>query len=272
MELRPVTGLFGAEVSGVDVGAPLDEKTVLQLSEAIVDYKVLVFRDQHDLTARAFARFAGWFGTLEAHPFYPPSDDEPLVAVLDSKGKEARESWHSDVTWQDMPSDGSMLRAIDIPPYGRDTCFADMEAVYEGLSQPLRRVLEGLTAIHDWRSIERFGRAHSQALSQGTQAEQDFQPAEHPVIRTHPVSGRKSVYVNPVFTKAIVGMRPVESEAILRLLYEEVHHPEYQLRVRWSPGTIGWWDNRSTQHALVMDSEYPRLMQRVQLAGSSRPR
>jgi taurine dioxygenase len=272
VELRQITGLFGAEVVGLDLSEPLDDKVYTQLDEAIVEYKVLVFRDQHRLSAPGFALFASHFGRLEAHPFYPPTEEEPLVAVLDSRGTEARESWHSDVTWQEIPSNASMLRAIDIPAFGRDTCFADMEAVYAGLSETMRRMLDGLTAVHDWRSVERFRQAYQRNSMVTDQPDRDYEPVVHPVVRTHPVSGRKAIYVNPVFTKSIVGLRPAESEVLLQLLYREVHYPEYQLRVRWQPGTVTWWDNRSTQHALVMDSDYPRTMQRVQLAGSERPR
>jgi taurine dioxygenase len=273
VELEPITGVFGAEVLGVDLSSDPDDKTISALSEAYLEYKVLVFPNQHRLRASSFARFASRFGGLEAHPFYPPAADEPLVAVLDSKGTGVREAaWHSDVTWQEIPSDGSMLRAIDIPPYGRDTAFADMEAVYAGFSIPLRKILDGLSAVHDFRSVKRFDEAHKGSISEDDGSTPDFPPVEHPVVRTHPVTGRKSLFVNPVFTKGIVGMRPTESDALLRLLYEEVHHPEYQLRVRWRPGTVAWWDNRCTQHALIMDSDYPRLMERVQLAGTERPR
>jgi taurine dioxygenase len=272
VDVQQITGTFGAEVAGVDLSEELEDKVCAQLEEAILEFKVLTFKDQHRLSAPLFARFASRFGKLEAHPFYPHSEDEPLVAVLDSSGNEARESWHSDVTWQEVPSNGSMLRAIDIPPFGRDTCFADMEAVYAGLSATMQQMLEGLTAVHDFRSVARFRAEHERSSKDATGDSQDREPVEHPVVRTHPVTGRKSIYVNPVFTKSIVGLRPTESDFLLQMLYREVHYPEYQLRVRWSPGTVAWWDNRCTQHALVMDSNYRRIMQRVQLAGTERPR
>jgi taurine dioxygenase len=270
VEFEPVTGVFGAEVTGIDISAELDDKTASVLEEAFLEYKVLVFRDQHRVTPRSFAAFASRFGQLEAHPFYPPTAQEPMVAVLDSKGTEPSESWHSDVTWQTVPSNGSMLRAIDIPPYGRDTAFADMEAVYGGLSEPLKQMLAGLEAVHDFRTVKRFDDAY-RGGKRGA-GDSELEPVTHPVVRTHPDTGRKSLFVNPVFTKSIVGMRPVESAALLRLLYDQVHHLEYQLRVRWRPGTVAWWDNRCTQHALVYDSDHPRIMERVQLAGTERPR
>ncbi|MBW8825262.1 MAG: TauD/TfdA family dioxygenase [Acidobacteria bacterium] len=267
-ELQPITGVFGAEVMGLDLTAEIDDPAFEKLQAAFVEHKVLLFRDQHDLTAPAFARFGRRFGELEVHPFYPPAPDAGDVAVIDSTGTEAKENWHSDVTFQEVPPLGSILRAIDIPAYGRDTMFADMEAAYAGLSEPFRRSLEGLRGVHDWRHI--FTK-RAKAAGKDEQAEHDLPPVEHPVVRTHPVTGRKSIFVNSVFTTGIAGMRPVESAAILRLLYDEVHHPEYQLRVRWAPGTVAMWDNRSTQHALVYDSDYPRLMERVQIRGTERP-
>jgi taurine dioxygenase len=267
-ELRPITGVFGAEVDEIDLTDDLDGETVTKLREAFVEHKVLVFHDQHDLTAPAFARFGRHFGELEVHPFYPGAPDEPEVAVIDSKGTEPKENWHSDVTFQEVPPLGSILRAIDIPPYGRDTMFADMEAVYLGLSAPLRTALEGLRAVHDWRHIFT---TRAKASGKDVEAEEGLPPVEHPVVRTHPETGRKSIFVNSVFTTGLAGMRPVESAALLGLLYDEVHHPEYQLRVRWAAGTVAMWDNRSTQHALVYDSDYPRIMERVQIRGTERP-
>lgn len=271
-ELQPITGVFGAELTGLDIAEDLDRDVADKLREAFLDYKVLLFQGQYRLTPTTFARFGRVFGQLEQHPFYMRTDEDPYVTILRTQGTEAKENWHSDVTFQEIPSTGSVLRAIDVPPFGRDTVFADTEAVYAGLSDSMRRMISGLSAVHDWRTVDRFKKSiDTKETAEAASAVEDIPAVEHPVVRTHPVTGRKSVFVNPVFTSHIVGMRPAESAAILRMLYDEVHHPEYQLRVRWGPGTVAMWDNRCTQHALVWDSDYPRVMQRLQIAGTERP-
>jgi len=271
-DVRPITGVFGAEISGIDIAEELDDAVVAKLQDAFVEHKVLVFHGQDRVTPSTFARFGRLFGELEQHPFYTRSEEDPYVAVLRTQGTEARENWHSDVTFQEVPSTGSILRAVDVPPFGRDTVFADTEAVYAGLSETMRQVISGLRAVHDWRTQPRFHTSvQTKETADAAAAVDELPPVEHPVVRTHPVTGRKSVFVNPVFTTGIVGMRPAESAALLRLLFDEVHHPEYQLRVRWEPGTVAMWDNRCTQHALVWDSDYPRVMERVQIAGTERP-
>jgi taurine dioxygenase len=268
IKTSPITGTFGAEISGIDLARDLDPGLVAELKQAFLDYKVLVFPEQHTMTPARHVALGRVFGELEIHPFHPNLSEHPEVIVLrtDATGG-PRENWHSDVTFRDTPPLGSILRAIDIPPYGRDTAFADMEAVYDGLSAPMQRLLADLKGVHDWRQVFGNKSAAGERPRQDGGSEGDLPPAEHPVVRTHPVTGRKCIYVNPVFTTHLAGMKPGESAALLKLLYEQVHLPEYQLRCRWAPGTLALWDNRCVQHALVFDKLYPRVMHRVTMAG-----
>jgi taurine dioxygenase len=268
LEALPITGTFGAEISGVDLGKELDPETVARLRQLFLDHKVLVFHGQEKMTPQRHVALGRHFGELEIHPFHPNLPEHPEVIVLktDVTGG-ARENWHSDVSFRETPSLGSILRAVDVPPYGRDTAFANMEAVYEGLSPPMQHMLTNLRAVHDWRQV--FGKKPGapERPRQDGGSDEDLPPAEHPVVRTHPVTGRKCLYVNPVFTTHLAGMKPGESSALLRLLYDQTHLPEYQLRCRWDKGTVAMWDNRCVQHALVFDRAYPRVMQRVTIAG-----
>jgi taurine dioxygenase len=272
-ELYPITGTFGAEVGGINLAEDFGPDTAEKLREAFVEHKVLVFRDQVKLTATSFAEFARTFGEIERHPFYKSVPDVPEVSILDTNtnGVRAQDGWHSDMTFYEVPPLGTVLRAIDIPPYGRDTAFADMEAVYAGLSETFREMLEDLNAVHDWRHMAAFDK-RARELGRLEQLQEELQPSTHPVVRTHPVTGRRSIFVNSVWTRQIVGMHPDESAWLLRMLYDQVRYPEYQLRVRWAPGTVTMWDNRSVQHALVFDREWPRVMERVQVLDNEPPR
>ncbi|HEX5097414.1 MAG TPA: TauD/TfdA family dioxygenase [Acidimicrobiia bacterium] len=268
IDVQPLTPTIGAEVYGIDLGHLCDTGTLAELQKAWLDYKVLFFREQHITTDQHIA-FCRQFGDLEVHPFVPPKPGYPEVMVLiaNDKRKGSENAWHSDVTWRQEPSLGSMLRAVEIPPIGGDTLFADMEAAYGNLPESIKEQLDGRTAIHDFARV--FG-----VVDEAKRAElrEKYPPAEHPVIRTHPVSGRKSIYVNDGFTSHIVGMDPDESTKLLRLLYRQAAVPEYQCRLRWAPDTFALWDNRSAQHYAVSDY-FPqtRVMERVTIVGD-RPR
>jgi taurine dioxygenase len=256
VEFHPITGTFGTEVTDIDLTAQLSGSDLKELQVGFVEHKVLVFPGQIGLTPAAHVRFGRLFGDLEIHPFHPRLEDYPEVTVLETAGIRESDSWHSDVTFRENPSIGSILKPVKIPPTGRDTLFADMSAAYEGMSSKFQRLLGELTALHDWRHIFVNGKD-----------EGDLPPAEHPVVTKHPVSGRRILFVNPTFTTKIVGMKPTESRALLEVAFAQIRIPEYQLRVRWAPGTIAMWDNRSTQHALVFDNPDKRIMHRVTLAG-----
>ncbi|MGE0309353.1 MAG: TauD/TfdA dioxygenase family protein [Acidimicrobiia bacterium] len=262
-ELTPITGRFGAEVRGLDLAEELTEEALQKIKEAFLSHKVLVFRDQHNLTPERHARLGRYFGDLEVHPFQDHVDGIPEVTVLrtdlnptESERNEA--IFHSDTSWRATPSLGSILRAIDVPPFGRDTTFTDTEAIFDDMSPPLQRLCTELTAMHDVQKQSGF---------RGKGGSDDFPPVEHPVVRTHPETGRRSLFVNPSFTTRLVGLRSDESDPILQALFARLFQPQYQLRCRWHPGTVAMWDNRCTQHAVVFDRAYPRTMQRVTIVG-----
>lgn len=262
-DARPLSPTIGAELIGIDLADPPAE-AVAEVKRALLDHKVVFFRDQAITRAQHIA-FARHFGELEIHPATPK--DQPDREVLriehgpDSKGRE--NAWHSDVTWRAEPSLGSILRAIEVPPVGGDTLFVDMVAAYENLSPEMRRFVCGLTAVHDIARVfaDRLGKT-----AEDLRAKYPLQ--EHPVVRTHPETGRNLLYVNTAFTSHIVGLSKKESDWLLAHLYEQAAIPEHQCRFRWAPGSIAFWDNRACQHYAASDY-YParRVMERVTIAG-----
>jgi len=265
IELKLLSPTIGAEIHGVDLGEPLDADTFGEICRAFLDRKVIFFRGQR-IAAEDHVAFARRFGELEVHPFAPHKKGHPEVMVLrhgpDDRARE--NTWHSDVTWRLEPSLGSVLRAIELPEVGGDTLFSDMNAAWEGLSDEIRRRTEGLTAVHDFTRVF-GGHLGADAL---TKKRAEFPPAEHPVIRTHPETGRKGIYVNAAFTSHIVGMSEAESRSLLQRLYRQAWIPETQCRFCWEPDSIALWDNRMTQHYAVSDY-FPKVrrMERVTIAG-----
>ena len=261
-DVSPISGTFGAEIHGLDASVALTPDVVGKLWETFDDYKVLVFRDQLAVGPPEHLAFARNFGTPEIHPYLTHVDDVPEVSIHESfgtgnYGKQAddrelktpsgiHETWHTDGSTREVTSYISFLKAVDIPPYGRDTVYADMEAVLAGLSPAMQQFLEGLTAMHSWGM-----------------SDPDAPPIEQPVVVTNSRTGRKTLYVNKGYTRSIVGMGHDESDEVLGFLFRRCRYAEYQIRVRWAPGTIVMWDNQNTQHYLVQDIEYPRVMQRV---------
>jgi taurine dioxygenase len=270
-DLTELSPTIGAEVASIDLAAGLDHATIAKLQEALLEYKVLFFRDQH-LTPDEHLDFARCFGELEVHPFaqhregYPElmqlrHDDTPPV-----DGQYQENIWHSDVTWRLRPSLGSILRAVEVPPIGGDTLWADMYKAYDDLSASMRAALEGRTAIHDF--LPAFGPGIPPERISAMR--EQFPLAEHPVVRTHPETGRKLLYVNASFTTRIVDMDLDESRALLAFLTSRAARPEYQVRFRWQPGSIAFWDNRCTQHYAVQDY-WPqrRTMERATIVGDT---
>ena len=264
LDVRPLTPAIGAEVFGIDLAQPCDSGTLAELNKAWLDHKVLFFRDQH-ITTDQHVAFCRQFGDLEVHPFVPPKPGYPevmlLVANEQRKGNE--NTWHSDVTWRKEPSLGSMLRAIELPALGGDTLFADMEAAYDALDADLQEQLLGMRAVHDFARVFRI-----QDPTRLAELHDEYPPVEHPVIRTHPATGRRSIYVNGAFTDYIVGMERAESDRLLRRLYRQAAIPEFQCRFRWEPDSFALWDNRCVQHYAVSDY-FPatRKMERVTIVG-----
>jgi taurine dioxygenase len=252
MEVRPITGHFGAEIEGADLSRPLDAASIEAIDQAFSDHKVLVFRDQSRVGPQALLDLASHFGAPDAahHPTHAPVDGIDAVKRLVTDGRGfggmITDSWHTDASPRTDTNLTSFLQAVEVPPYGRDTMFADMEAAYDNLSAPLKAMLEGMVAVHSWGKA----RPHEP-------------PVEHPVIHQDQRTGRKSLFVNKVYTRSIKGLRQDESDFILSFLFEQAHIPEHQLRATWKPGTIVAWDNLRTQHYIVQDLPYRRVMHRV---------
>ena len=273
LALAPLTPTIGVEVSGLDLRKPVDDATLKDLRQALLDWKVLFFRDQ-DLTTEQHLDFARRFGELEVHPFAPskPGYPEVLAITHDDKSKGRENVWHSDVTWREIPSLGSILRALEVPPVGGDTLFSDMYAAYDGLSEAVKARIDGKLAVHDFAHFRRALVKQGKTPEEVEAFNRAYPMMEHPVVRTHPETGRKAIYVNAAFTQHIVGLDKDESDALLAHLYAQAAIPEYQCRFRWSPNAIAFWDNRSSQHYAASDY-FPavRRMERVTIIGD-RPR
>lgn len=267
--LTPLTPTIGVEVEGVDLSRPLSPAEVRALRQALLDWKVLFFRGQEIDTDQHLA-FARCFGELEVHPFAPqkPGYPEVLAITHDRESRGRENTWHSDVTWRLEPSLGSVLRALEIPPVGGDTLFADMYAAYDGLSEAVKAKIEGRTAMHDFAHFRLGLKKRGKTEAEIEAFNRQYPMAEHPVVRTHPETGRKAIYVNAAFTQYIVGMERDESDALLAHLYAQAAIPEYQCRFRWEPGSIAFWDNRASQHYAASDY-WPavRRMERVTIVG-----
>ncbi len=269
LTLVPLTPTIGAEVEGVDLTHPLAAATVKALRQALLDWKVLFFRDQ-DITTDQHLAFARNFGELEVHPFAPQKSGYPEVLAIthDEKNRGKENTWHSDVTWRLEPSLGSILRAIELPPVGGDTLFADMYAAYDGLKDEVKAKIDNAVAVHDFTHFRAGMRKRGMSEEQIEEMNRKYPMAEHPVVRTHPETGRRCIYVNAAFTLHIVGMEKAESDALLAHLYAQAAIPEYQCRFRWSPNAIAFWDNRASQHYAASDY-WPavRRMERVTIVG-----
>jgi taurine dioxygenase len=272
LRLNHLSPVIGTEVLGIDLNDVSDE-SIDWLAGLLVERKVLFFRDQ-PISREAHIAFARRFGELEVHPFTDNDDELPEVIHLrnDRDHPPYINVWHSDVTWRAEPSLGSILRARVVPEVGGDTLFANMEAAYEALDEETRTRLDGLWAIHDNEGFLRGMRERGASEEAVEAKRREFPPQRHPVVRTHPVSGRKSIYVNRAFTRRIEGLDPAESEALLQRLYHQAWIPDFQCRFRWAPDSLAFWDNRAAQHYAAADY-WPeeRWMERVTIVGD-RPR
>ena len=263
---------LGAEIHGVDLSRPLDDATIEAIRAALVAHRMIFFRDQ-DITPAQQLDFGRRFGEVTTHPVVPHLEELPEIILLDNHADNpvfSTDCWHSDETFRAEPPMGSILRCVEIPPAGGDTLWADMCAVYEGLSDHMRSFLSGLEAVHDFANFRhKFDdlppRQRHEKLAD---MEERYPNPTHPVVRTHPVSGEKALFVNPQFTIAIKGMRDDESRALLDFLSGLANIAEYQFRLRWEKHTIAFWDNASTQHYAANDY-YPqrRAMHRVTIKG-----
>jgi len=270
MEVEKAAGALGAWVSGVslaDVSASGD--LFDSLNEALLSHQVLFLRNQ-DITPLELQNAARRFGQVETHPAYPVVEAAPDVQILESTAEVPSkiEAWHTDMTFRPAPPAITLLHAQIIPPYGGDTQWASATAAYEALSEPMQKLLEGLYAIHDFRQGFRESLAEPGGLERLEAALESNPPVKHPVVRTHPETGRRAIFVNSLFTAHIEGLTALESRSVLTFLCQHVATDEFTVRLRWKPGTVAIWDNRSTQHKPINDF-FPmhRRMHRVTIAG-----
>lgn len=264
--LRPVTPHCGALVEGVDL-AQDDGPDYAALAVALAHHGVLFFRDQQ-LTPPRLKELGRRFGPLHLHPAWPRLvEGHPEVMEIytdEHSTRIAGEDWHTDVSCEAKPPLGTLLYITETPAVGGDTLFASMYAAYEALSAPLKGLLEGLTAVHDGERVYRRGYDQSPAPGQ------TYPRAEHPLVRTHPVTGRKGLFVNRTFTERIVQLTPPESRSVLDLLFAHIEQPQFHCRFNWRPGSVAFWDNRCVQHRALWDY-YPhrRCGLRVTIEGDA---
>jgi len=250
LEFVRQTPACGVEVRGVDLSQDLDASVIQSLKDALSDSGALFFRDQ-ELTYEQHKHLGQCFGELHLHPAWPrlvTGHPEIMELYTDENSKRiAGEDWHSDVSCDREPPLGTILYMLEVPPVGGDTLFANMYAALEALSPAMQQFLTGLTALHDGENAYR-GR-YEGASEEG----KTYPRSVHPVVRTHPVSGRNALFVNRIFTTRIVELSPQESGPLLRMLFEHIAKPEFQCRFRWQPGSVAIWDNRCVQHHAMWD-------------------
>src|SRR4051812_46672962 len=273
IEIRPLTGSIGAEIRGVDLREPLSTATRVAIEDALLDRLVVFFRDQA-MTDEQHRDFAAQFGSLEPFVLAPAANaDVPEMHKLTfADGTAARgsrtDSWHTDGPFMACPPMGTVLRAVELPEYGGDTCWVNMYDVFESMSPAMQEMLEGLTAEHDFMKVTytTFDDLPDPAAELRKMREQ-YPVMEHPVVRTHPVTKRKLLYVNFNYTTRLVGVTDDENAVLLPFLFDRVKDPAYQVPFTWEPGSVAFWDNRATQHYAVPDYPGRRLMHPIVIQG-----
>ncbi len=263
--ISPLTPHIGAEITGVDLSAPIGHEAAGELTAALLEWKVLFFRDQHDFRPEHHVALAAIWGEPEPSPFFPKAETAGVSRLAkDAMAMGTENIWHSDHSFMAAPALGSVLRAVEVPAAGGDTLWADMGAAYDNLSEAMKARIESLTAVHDW--VPSWGSVMTP--EQVSALRETLPPAEHPVVVRHPRSGRKVLYVNEPFTTRIAGLGEAESRELLGELALQARIPEYQVRLRWQPDSVAIWDNIATQHYAINDY-YPRrrVMERIAIAG-----
>ncbi|QDH16746.1 taurine dioxygenase [Swingsia samuiensis] len=271
LNVEPISPAIGAIIHNFDLSQPLTSTVLSQINELFLQYQVLFFRNQN-LAPSKQRDFARAFGELHIHPVYPSLPDVPEAIILDTAQNDLKDNalWHIDVSFSPTPPLGAVLAARQLPQCGGDTLWASGTAAYRALSSEMKRHLEHLTAIHDFtRSfpLSRFGRTEKEReLWEETRRKNP--PVEHPVIRVHPETGERALYVNQGFTTEICGIERDESDALLNYLFQHISKPDFSLRWRWQDGDVAFWDNRVTQHYAIDDYRpHRRIMHRVTILG-----
>ena len=256
IEAQPVARALGAVISGIDLTQELTRSQIADLTQLLLDHQVLFFRDQ-PLTPEQQANFAARFGTLHIHPIYPVLPQLPEIMLIDTHPGflPDNDNWHTDVTFSATPPAAGILAAKRLPRTGGDTLWSSNSAAYEALSSPLRQMLDGLTATHSvaksfpaerWGDDPAFKERYERAVAK-------HPPVTHPVVRTHPVTRRKGLFVNEGFTTHINELKPQESQALLAFLFAHAARPEFTVRWQWQLDDVAFWDNRVTQHYAIAD-------------------
>ena len=252
IEVRPFAPNLGAEIYGIDLAMPVSGAQFDDIKQAFLDYQVLFFKDQAEIPPELHVAFGKRFGGLHAHPAAPTMAGHPEIFEIhttkDSKIANG-EFWHSDVSCDQEPPLGTMLQIHIAPSCGGDTMFSDMYGAYDALSEPVRRMLNGLTATHESEHIYR-GRYADRGRND---TDIDCPVAVHPVVRTHPDTGRKALFVNRTFTTRINELSPSESDSVLTMLFEQAEHIDHQIRFRWTLNDMAFWDNRCCMHRAIWD-------------------
>jgi len=247
--VEKTTPLIGAELGGVDLGN-LNDAQFAEIERALAEHLVIFFRDQRITPAQQLA-FGRRFGALHIHPAAPSVAGIPELMVIRADRDSPRangEFWHSDVSCDETPPMGSILHIVECPAVGGDTLFANMYAAYDALSDRMKAYLHGLTALHDGEDVYRGTYANL-----GVADKPVYPRAIHPVVRTHPITGKPALYVNRAFTRRILGIPAEESDGLLRLLFDHLENPLFQCRFRWRANSVAFWDNRCAQHRAIWD-------------------
>lgn len=269
----PIAGALGAEIRGVALTDELSDDVVAEIRQALLDHKVIFFRDQK-LTPEQQIAFARRFGPLEEHDFVAGLPDHPeiirVVREADESSMNFGGAWHTDVTHQECPALGSVLYALDVPPYGGDTLFSNQYLAWETLSPGMQRMLDGMEAVHTARGpFGPQGRSRSNWKNMQVEtSEKALEEMVHPVVRTHPETGRKALFVNRTFTVRFKDMTEAESAPLLEFLFEHASREQFTCRFRWTPGAVAFWDNRCVLHFALNDyTGFRREMHRVAISG-----
>ena len=256
----------GAEIAGIDLSAELPDDVIGEVRQALHEYKVIFFRDQ-PLTPDRHVAFARRFGDLEVHPFLASNTGEPELVRFEKTAEVSgyENSWHHDVTWRECPSMGAILHALSVPDHGGDTLFADMYAAYDALDAATKEEIDTLTAVHDF--TQTFG--HTMTAEQRREAQEQYPPVRHPVVCTHPATGKLHLYVNRPFVSHIEGLDHEASRQLLDRLCRQADAPEHQCRFTWTKDAVAFWDNRAVQHYASSDYwPHRRSMERASVIGT----